>query len=341
MMSIGIDLGGRKSQICVMNRGEVEDEFAIATRDIGAWLQKQRPSRVLMESCSESRAVALQAQGFGHDTYVTPSAMAPELGVGKRHQKNDLLDARALARYGCVIDNPIRVHLKSTWSRDVLELLATRRKLVGVRGDFVRRIKSTMRERLMPAMPRFSKYFTNKARAQLTAHELGMSLALELTLDQVDSLSVAIQRCDDEILERASACDVASRLMTVPGVGAQIALWFIAIVDDPTRFEGPENLANYLGLTPGESSSGSRKRFTGITKAGPVVLRSLLIQAAWSQWRCRANDPLPQWAQRLTTRRGNKLVAVAAMARKLASLMLAIWKNGSSFDPTRIVSQTP
>jgi transposase len=61
---------------------------------------------------------------------------------------------------------------------------------------------------------------------------------------------------------------------------------FRAVLDDPARFGGDAcRAAAVVGLVPREDSSAERRHKGRITKAGPSVLRSLLIQASWSLWR--------------------------------------------------------
>ena len=335
MKSIGIDLGSRKSQICICVRGEVTREFAAPTKDVGKWLSRESPTRVLMESCAEAEAVAKLAEMHGHEVFIVPSSVVQHIGVGARRQKNDVRDARALARYGCMIEDPAQTHRKSLHSRECLELLGSRKLLVKHRADLVRRVKSKLRERLLPPLPRGRTKFTAEARNLFESHELGLGMSLEVLLEQIDVLHDKIAALTKEIERLSEACETAKRLKTVPGVGPQVALCFMAIVDDPHRFRSAEKLANYLGLTPGESTTGFNVRRTGITKAGPTMLRTLLVQAAWSMWRSRPNDPLVQWANRLAARRGNKSVAAIALARKLAGILLKIWKSETHFQPTK------
>lgn len=60
--------------------------------------------------------------------------------------------------------------------------------------------------------------------------------------------------------------------------GPIIALRFVAVVDEPGRFRQSHDVMSYLGLTPGENSSSTRKQRTGITKAGASDLRFALVQ---------------------------------------------------------------
>jgi hypothetical protein len=62
-----------------------------------------------------------------------------------------------------------------------------------------------------------------------------------------------------------------------------------------------------------------------------------LVQAAWGVWRDRhaASGPLRTWAAALAARRG-KGIAVVALARRLAGILFALWRDGTTFDPARV-----
>jgi transposase len=119
--------------------------------------------------------------------------------------------------------------------------------------------------------------------------------------------------------------------MTVPGVGAIIAVSYFCAIDDVTRFPGAHAVQSYLGLTPGENSSSDTKRTTGITKAGAPRVRWALQQAAWTAWRCRRADPMIKWTEQVAQRRGRK-VAATALARKIAGILFAISRDGTAYS---------
>jgi transposase len=120
--------------------------------------------------------------------------------------------------------------------------------------------------------------------------------------------------------------------MSVPGVGPVTSLRFVAAIDDVSRFPNAHAVQSFLGLTPGENSSSDRRQRTGITKAGPAAVRRALTQAAWNLRRYRPLDPITQWAAQLEQRRG-KFVATIAVARKLAGVLFALWRDGSRYEP--------
>jgi transposase len=118
----------------------------------------------------------------------------------------------------------------------------------------------------------------------------------------------------------------------VPGVGPVTAIRFVAALDESKRFTTVAQVQSYLGLTPGENSSSDRKRRTGITKAGPPAVRAALVQAAWAARRSRDRHPMVTWSLEVEKRRG-KHVAILALARKLSTILFAIWRDGTFYDP--------
>jgi transposase len=125
---------------------------------------------------------------------------------------------------------------------------------------------------------------------------------------------------------------VVNQLMTAPGVGPMVAASFVSVLDDAKRFRGGHHLESYLGLVPGEDTTGRKRRQGAITKQGNGYLRALLIQSSWSILRTAPkDDPLRRWAETIARRRG-KRIAVIALARRLAGVLWAMWRNGTLYD---------
>jgi transposase len=136
---------------------------------------------------------------------------------------------------------------------------------------------------------------------------------------------------EDELLVLARGSDLARRLMSVPGVGAIVALNFVATVDDVGRFARATDVGAYLGLTPRRYQSGEVDYSGRISKRGDGAMRALLFEAANVLiTRVRRFSPLKAWALRLAARKGFKKAAVAT-ARKIAVIMLRLWRDGTTF----------
>jgi transposase len=85
-----------------------------------------------------------------------------------------------------------------------------------------------------------------------------------------------------ELLPSWSLAPLADALQSLRGVGFLIAVTLVAEVGDMNRFANPKQLMAFLGLIPGEYSSGKKTRPRGITKSGNPTVRCLRYEAAWS-----------------------------------------------------------
>lgn len=92
---------------------------------------------------------------------------------------------------------------------------------------------------------------------------------------------------------------VCRRLMSMPGIGAVVALTYRSAVDDPARFTSSKKVGPWAGLTPSRNQSGERDVSGGITKAGDVTLRRALCQAATVMMHRGRSTWLRTWAARL------------------------------------------
>jgi transposase len=91
-------------------------------------------------------------------------------------------------------------------------------------------------------------------------------------------------------------------------------------------------------MTPGESSSSTRKRRTGLTKAGPTKMRWAMVQSAWVARRYYKDHPLVLWSFEVEKRRG-KRVAVMALARRLVGVLYAMWRDQKPYDKNHQVTR--
>jgi transposase len=332
MDHIAIDLGGSKSQICVRSPdGTILEERRWPTRRLHEFLSKREkgPARVIVETCAESFLVADAAKQLGYEVRVVPATLARALGVGERRTKTDERDARNLSAASCRMDLP-SVHIPATSSRDRKTMCGMREALVGSRTQLINTVRGWMRGQGFTVRPGASETFP--ARVRRAAPKVPTYVERQLVV--VEELTRAIREADKELRATAQGDVTCQRLMTVPGVGPVTSVRFVAAVDDVQRFHSAHALQSYLGLAPGEWSSGQSRHRLGITKAGHVATRTALVQAAWVLKLRRPNDPAVLWAKQIELRRG-KVVAIVALARKLVGILFALWRDGSSYDPKR------
>lgn len=103
--------------------------------------------------------------------------------------------------------------------------------------------------------------------------------ATEPMLRARGSLRQELAGLERRVRQLAHEDPVCHRLMSMPGIGAVVALTYRSAVDDPTRFTSSKKGGPWVGLTPSCNQSGERNVSGGITKAGDVNLRRALYQA--------------------------------------------------------------
>lgn len=334
MNHVAIDLGGRESQICVRNaEGAIIEERRVPTARLTSLVGTWPVSRVILETSAEAFRIADAVIAIGHEVRVVPSMLAKTLGVGSRGVKNDQKDARVLSEVSCRVDLP-SVHIPSALARELKSVSGSREVLIETRTRIINNVRGWLRTQLWRVRSGGTSSFPDRVRGHAKHLVQELPAHVERQLLVLDQLEPQIRAADRHVELVAREHPVCRRLMTVPGVGPVTAVRFLAAIDQVERFGSAHAVQSYLGLTPGERSSSERERHTGITKAGPTALRRALVQAAWAAWRRRPDEPMVRWAHQIAERRG-KHIAIVALARKLAGILFAIWRDGTSYRADR------
>jgi len=338
MDSIGLDLHKRESQLCTLTAaGEVVEQRIVTSRErFSAVLGGRPPARILLEASTESEWVARHLESLGHEAIVADPTYAPMYATRSRRVKTDRRDARTLAD-ACRLGAFRVVHRASDAQRHVRAELAVRDALIRTRTRYVAVVKALLRRdgwRLPSGRPEHT------AR-KVAALPLGPAVLTELAplLALLAPLQDQIDAADRQLEGGAARDPVVRRLRSVPGIGPVTAVAFAAALDTVDRFASARQVAGYLGLAPSERSSGEQQRRGPITKTGNPRVRVLLVEAGWRLLRSRhpAAAPLRAWAERLAVRRGRAIAAVA-LARRLARILYAVWRDGREYCPARVTS---
>lgn len=331
-----IDLHTKESQIRIIDGdGAVLVECRVATTRarLTDVFGSRAPQRILLESGTGSEWVARHLEELGHEVVVADPNYAPMYGQRARRIKTDRRDVAALAeanRLGIYR----QAHRVSAPQRDVRRRLRVREQLVHVRRQAINLMRAQLRSEGVRVPTGAAETFV--ARFQAAAVSVAVREAMAPLVELLAALAPLLGQAEQWTRHAAKADPVARRLMTAPGVGPVVALAFQATVDDVGRLATPGAVTSYLGLVPREDSSGERQRKGAITKAGPSRMRVLLIQSAWHLWRSPTGSAtLHAWARRLGERRGRR-IAVVALARRLARILWAMWRDGRAFEPARV-----
>lgn len=295
------------------------------------------------EICRQLKSLGLACQ------VIAPSQIPRKPGDRVKNDHRDAITLARLARAG---------ELTSIWVPDIVHEAV--RDLVRARHAASKDLKQA-RQRIQsfllqhaahgyPAKPwtaRHRQWLSGRRfphEAQQVAFQSYLN-AMEQCLSRRGELEQQIR----DLVPRWSLGPLVDALQALRGVALVIAVTIVSEVGDLRRFGSPKQLMAYLGVTPGEHSSGGSIRTRGITKAGNGVVRRMLFEAAWSYRltpkvgsHMQANMPkqIPQeikdiaWKAQLRLckryrqllARGKKSqVAITAVARELVGF---IWSIG-------------
>ena len=339
MRTVALDLGVKKITFCEVCDGAVIARATVKRfHDLDDRLGADTPAAVVaFEACREAWWIhdALKAQG--HIPLMIDTTRVRQLGVGQHGRKTDRLDAEALA-HALARGSIPTAHVLSPARRQMRAELSTRGALVQTRAQYVTTVRGLVRSVGGELPTCTTEYF---ARHMRTANlPTATTTLIDPLLVMLESLSVQLFAVDTRLETLARTEPVVALLATVPGVGLIVACTFVSALDETGRFRDAHSVEAYLGLVPSENSSGGRRRLGAITKQGNPWARVALVQAAHSILRASPeDDPLRIWAQDVAARRG-KPIAIIALARRLAGVLWAMWRDHRPYQPHRLAAQS-
>jgi transposase len=324
----------------------VFQQIAFLDTDSGEFQEKRLAHREEAEKFYRALAVAGQRvrvgmEASGHARWLERllGELQFELWMGDaaalqskraRKQKTDGQDAQHILKL-MLRDDFARIWVPNWENRDLRQLLWHRHRMVQARTRIMNQLQAVA---LNEGLGCKKKLWRESGRQQLESFRLApwASRRRHDLLELLDRLTPTITELSQAIAPEAEKCPEAQRRMTHPGVGSLTALAFVLIIGEAERFQCGKQVASYLGLVPLEKSSGNRRRLGHITKQGSSMLRFLLVEAAQVTVRS-----LPEWRSqyfRLMMRRGRKTAKVA-MARRLATRLYWMWREGRDYQQQR------
>jgi transposase len=251
-----------------------------------------------------------------------------------RRVKTDKRDARTLAE-ALRIGAYRPAHRVSAARRHVRAELAVREALVRTRTRYIAIAKAFVRREGL-RVPSSESHLVAQRVATLAVPPL-LEAELEPLFAVLEPLNTQIKCADRRITAFEQADPIVALLATAPSVGPLTASAVVATIDDVTRFASAHQFEAFLGLVPGERSSGEKRRVGRITKAGNARARYLLVEAGWRILRSTSPETaaLRGWALKIAARRGKRIAAVA-LARRLAGILYAMWRDHAPYSPAKL-----
>lgn len=313
--TIGIGIDVAQTTLVVANHGG-DPPWPVANTADGwatlvAQLRPLAPTRIVLEGTGglERPVAAALAEAGLPVVVVNPRQVRDFARALGRRGKTDAVDARVLARFAATMAVPVRP-LPSPATRELQALVTRRRQLTEV----------LVAER------------NRRHRADPVAHP---------SLDRVIALLVAERAAlDAELRQRIAAEPTwraqAALLRRVPGIGPVAVATLLAHLPELGNLER-HGLAALVGVAPFNHDSGQHRGARSIG-GGRASVRTPLYPAAVTAARC--NPVIRPFYQRLLARGKPKKVALIACLRRLLTILNAMLRDGTTWDPSRPLHPT-
>ena len=359
---VGIDVAKLRNAVALAEPGrdgEVRYYGEVDACDIGMrQLFKKLASRhgrltICYEAGPTGYGLHRLAKEMGHECLVVAPSLIPKKASDR--VKTNRRDALALARL-LRAGELTAVWVPDTTHEAMRDLSRARTAAVKDVGIKKRQVSSFLlrHHRIFHRPTPWTKRYIHWLHEQRFDHPAD-HLVLQEAIDAVRVAQERVMRLDkamEEFLPSWSFAPVVSALQALRGVSIVTAVNFVVEIGDVRRFENPRQLMGYVGLVPGERSTGDTVRRGAITKMGNARIRQLLVESAWTYrypasvsakklpFVERAPEKVREIAMKAQTRltrryralsaRGMKSTVICtAIARELAGFMWAVAREVS------------
>ncbi len=342
MFIIAIDLGKFNSVACIYNTETQEQRFETVATERGFFetlFKTYTPNLIVVEACGPSGWVSDLCGEMGLEIIVCSTHEDAWLFKNVK-RKTDKDDAIKLARLASV-NQLVATHVPTKAVREHRRLIKYRKKVV----ELISRSKCTIRSVFVNQGIRISTGAQTWHTGRIFLEENAKPLEdcgpdelwrgeLHLELARLESLEAHEKTIDKRLEAIAKTNHQIQRVQTINGVGRVTAEAIVAYIDDPHRFQNGRQVGAYAGMIPRQYQSGTTDRRGRITKRGPKLLRTLLVECAWcslryNQWSRETYDRIHAGKQ------PRKKKAAVAMARRILVLAWAMMRDEVDYDSSR------
>ena len=336
--TIGIDLGKTVFHLVGLNaRGEVVVRKKCSRDQLLRFTANLRVTLIGMEACGGAHFLARALREQGHDARLMPAKYVKPY---VKTNKNDYIDAEAIAE--AVGRARMRfVPIKTDDQLDLQSLHRVRERWVSGRTAVINQIRGLLLERGI-TIRKGRRHIEEFLPGILEDADNKLSGALRVLLtelrQEMQYLQRQVEESDKLILRIADELEDCRRMVAVPGIGPMIATATIAAIGNGSAFKKGRGFAAWLGVVPGEHSTGGKQTPTDTKRRGNRYLRKLFVQGAHAvlQQRMKQSNGLNTWLAQLTSRKRIQVAAVA-LANKMARMVWAVLTKREAYRPPLLI----
>lgn len=346
MKILGIDLGKYNSVACLLDPETQETlffSFKSYPDEFRSLFSQASPDLVVLEACTLTGWVHDLCQAENLEVLVANTNQQAWCWkhVKRKTDKDDALKLTKLASLGQI--DP--VYVPPAESRQYRQLVKYRKRLVSRMTQVQNTIRALFNQQgiLIPSgnrtwtiegLKKLGQYRKPLEDCDSTSLWQGQ---LDIELTSLDHLWEKMHIVEKKLTQIAKGDSRVQLLESIPGVGRKTAEMVVAFIDDPDRFQNARQVSAYAGLVPRQHQSGASNRMGKITKRGPRVLRTALVEASWIMLRHNS------WASAVYQRicggqKTRKKQSIIALARKLLVLCWTLLRKQEKWDIEKSMS---
>lgn len=330
--TIGLDIAKTVFHLYAINQmGRFLKNKQLRRKQLLAYMANLSPCLIVMEACGGAHYWAREFIALGHQVkLIAPQYVKPYV----KGNKNDYNDAEAIAE-AAQRPNMRFVPIKSVEQQDIQNFHRQRERIKKERTALVNQVRGLLAEygivinKGVGAVRKRLPEILEDAENGLTPLAREMFEELREELQEMDQ---RFDGCNQRIQSITRDNDICRRLDEVLGIGPITASATYAAGGDGKDFVNGRHFSAWLGLVPGQHSTGGKPVLLGISKRGNAYLRTMYIHGARAVLRHSANktDRFSRWAQAVLARRGHNKACVA-VANKMARIAWVIMAKGETY----------
>ena len=239
----------------------------------------------------------------------------------------------SVSRLVCILFPELENLVPSLHGASVYALLEEFPGAVQIAGAHLTRLKSLLTDASRGRYGRdMALDIRDAARNSIGSRMPAKSLELQHTIRLIRELDAEIEEIETEI--QAMMDELHSPITTIPGIGCRMGAMILAEVGDFSRFESPDKLLAYAGLSPSTYQSGQLKNcYPHMEKRGSRYLRYAIYNA--TKYVCLWDPAFASYLAKKRAEGKHYNVAISHAAKKLVRLIFALEK---SRQPYRLVA---
>ena len=332
--TIGLDIAKSIFHLCALNKvGSVVKKKQLKRDKLLSYFAQLEPCVVAMEACGGANYWAREMQALGHEVkLIAPQYVKPYV----KGNKNDYNDAEAIAE---AAQRPTMryVPIKTVEQQDIQNLHRQRERIKKSRTALSNQVRGLLAEygivinKGIAAVRKRLPEILEDAENSLTMRSRELFADL---LEELRALDDNFKQSEKSITISNQENEVCQRLDEILGIGPITASAVYAAAGNGKDFVNGRHFSAWLGLVPGQHSTGGKSTLLGISKRGNAYLRTLFIHGARAVLRYCSNkkDRFSLWAQAVLERRGHNKACVA-IANKMARMAWVIMAKGETYRP--------